>query len=157
MNLLITFIILNVANVIIQTVKSICTIKCGKTAAALVNALAYGLYTIVIVYTNADMNLWVKVVIVALANLIGVYVVKFIEEKKRKDKLWKIEFTVLGANTDNVNKLLEFAKVPHNFIPNVGKYTIFNAYCATQKESESVKEIIKQYNAKYFVSETKIL
>ena len=56
-----------------------------KTAAALVNALAYGLYTIVIVYTNADMNLWVKVVIVALANLIGVYVVKFIEEKKRKD------------------------------------------------------------------------
>lgn len=157
MNLLITFIILNIANVIIQTVKSIATIKCGKTAAALVNAAAYGLYTIVIVYTNADMNLWIKVAIVALANLIGVYVVKFIEEKKRKDKLWKIEFTVLGVNTDNVNKLLEFAKVPHNFIPNVGKYTIFNAYCATQKESESVKEIIKQYNAKYFVSETKIL
>ncbi len=157
MNLFITFIILNIANVIIQTVKSIATIKCGKTAAALVNAVAYGLYTIVIVYTNADLNLWIKVAIVALANLIGVYVVKFIEEKKRKDKLWKIEFTVLGANTDNVNKLLEFAKVPHNFIPNVEKYTIFNAYCATQKESESVKEIIKQYNAKYFVSETKIL
>jgi len=157
MNLLITFIILNIANVIIQTVKSIATIKCGKTAAALVNALAYGLYTIVIVYTNADLNLWVKVAIVALANLIGVYVVKFIEEKKRKDQLWKIEFTVLGANTDNVNRLLELAKVPHNFIPNVGKYTMFNAYCATQKESESVKEIIKQYRAKYFASETKIL
>ena len=137
--------------------KSIATIKCGKTAAALVNALAYGLYTIVIVYTNADINLWVKVAVVAVANLIGVYVVKYFEEKKRKDQLWKIEFTVLGANTDSVNKLLELAKVPHNFIPNVGKYTMFNAYCATQKESESVKEIIKQYRAKYFASETKIL
>ena len=157
MNLLITFIILNIANVIIQTVKSIATIKCGKTAAALVNALAYGLYTIVIVYTNADINLWVKVAVVAVANLIGVYVVKYFEEKKRKDQLWKIEFTVLGANTDNVNRLLELAKVPHNFIPNVGKYTMFNAYCATQKESESVKEIIKQYRAKYFASGTKIL
>ena len=157
MNLLITFIILNIANVIIQTVKSIATIKCGKTAAALINALAYGLYTIVIVYTNADLNLWVKVAVVALANLIGVYVVKFIEEEKRRKQLWKIEFTVLGANTDDVNKLLELAKVPHNFIPNVGKYTMFNAYCATQKESESVKEIIKQYRAKYFASETKVL
>lgn len=157
MNLLITFIILNIANVIVQTVKSIATIKCGKTAAALVNALAYGLYTIVIVYTNADLNLWVKVAIVALANLIGVYVVKFIEEQKRRKQLWKIEFTVLRADTDNVNRLLELAKVPHNFIPNIGKYAIFNAYCATQKESESVKEIIKQYHAKYFASETKIL
>ena len=157
MNLLITFIILNIANVIIQTVKSIATIKCGKTAAALINALAYGLYTIVIVYTNADINLWVKVVVVAVANLIGVYVVKLLEEKKRKEQLWKVEFTVLGANTGDVNKLLELAKVPHNFIPNVGKYTMFNAYCATQKESESVKEIIKQYRAKYFASETKVL
>ena len=157
MNLLITFIILNVANVIIQTVKSICTIKCGKTVAALVNAFAYGLYTIVIIYINADIDLWIKVVVVAVANLVGVYVVKLIEEKKRKDQLWKIEFTVLGANTDNVNKLLGLKEVPHNFIPNVGKYTMFNAYCATQKESESVKEIIKQYRAKYFVSETKIL
>lgn len=157
MNLLITFIILNVANVIIQTVKSICTIKCEKTVAALVNAFAYGLYTVVIIYTNADIDLWTKVIVVAVANLIGVYVVKLLEEKKRKDQLWKIEFTVLGANTDNVKKLLELAKVPHNFIPNVGKYTMFNAYCATQKESESVKEIIKQYRAKYFVTETKVL
>lgn len=92
MDLLITFIILNIANVIIQTVKSIATIKCGKTAAALVNAFAYGLYTIVIVYTNADINLWVKVAVVAVANLIGVYVVKYFEEKKRKDQLWKISY-----------------------------------------------------------------
>ena len=40
MNLLTTFILLNIANVIIQTVKSIATIKCGKTAAAVVNAVA---------------------------------------------------------------------------------------------------------------------
>ena len=79
MKLLILFIVLNVANVIIQTVKSIATIKCGKTVAALVNAVAYGLYTVVVVYTVCDLNLWVKVLVVAVANLIGVYVVKWIE------------------------------------------------------------------------------
>lgn len=157
MNLLITFIILNIANVIIQTVKSIATIKCGKTAAALVNAVAYGLYTIVIVYTNADLNLWIKVAIVALANLIGVYVVKFIEEKKRKDMLWKVELTIPKKYTESLHFDLINGKIPHNYIENVGEWTIFNCYCATQKESAIMKKICDQYNAKYFVSETKIL
>ena len=157
MKLLIIFIILNIFNVILQTVKSICTVKCGKTVAAIVNAVAYGLYTVVIVYTNADLPLIQKVLVVALSNLIGVYVVKWVEEKKKKEMLWKVEFTVLGKNTSAVANLLDLAHIPHNYIENVGKYTMFNAYCATQKQSESVKEIIKEYNAKYFVSETKEL
>ena len=157
MKLLIIFIVLNIFNVILQTVKSICTVKCGKTVAAIVNAVAYGLYTVVIVFTNADLPLIQKVLVVALSNLIGVYVVKWFEEKKKKEMLWKVEFTVLGKNTSAVANLLDLAHIPHNYIENVGKYTIFNAYCATQKQSESVKEIIKEYNAKYFVSETKEL
>ena len=157
MKLLIIFIVLNIFNVILQTVKSICTVKCGKTVAAIVNAVAYGLYTVVIVFTNTDLPLIQKVLVVALSNLIGVYIVKWVEEKKRKEMLWKVEFTVLGKNTSAVANLLDLAHIPHNYIENVGKYTIFNAYCATQKQSESVKEIIKEYNAKYFVSETKKL
>lgn len=157
MKLLIIFIILNIFNVILQTVKSICTVKCGKTVAAIVNAVAFGLYTVVIVFTNADLPLIQKVLVVAFSNLIGVYIVKWIEEKKRKQMLWKIEFTVLEKNTNSVANLLDLAHIPNNYIENVGKYTIFNAYCATQKQSESVKEIIKEYNAKYFVSETKKL
>lgn len=48
MNMLLIFIALTILNVIIQTIKSIATIKCGKTVASLVNAVAYGLYTYVI-------------------------------------------------------------------------------------------------------------
>ena len=157
MKLLIIFIVLNIFNVILQTVKSICTVKCGKTVAAIVNAVAYGLYTVVIVFTNADLPLMQKVLVVALSNLIGVYVVKWFEEKQRKEMLWKVEFTVLAQNTKTIADILTLAHIPHNYIENVGKYTIFNAYCTTQKQSESVKEIIKEYNAKYFVSETKEL
>ena len=94
-NLLWLFVGLNVVNVIIQTVKSIATVKCGKSVAALVNALAYGLYTFVVIYMTIDgLNIWVKAGIIALCNLVGVWVVKFIEEKSRKDKLWKVECTV---------------------------------------------------------------
>lgn len=155
--MILTFTLFNVLNVIIQTVKSIVTIKCNKWVAAIVNAVAYGLYTYIIVLTTADIDLWVKILVVAFANLVGVFVVKLIEEKNRKDQLWKVEFTVKSFLTEKVDSLLNLAKVPHNYIENVGQYTIFNAYCATSKESDSVKEIIKKYSAKYFVTETKIL
>ena len=157
MKLLILFIVLNVANVIIQTVKSIATIKCGKIAAALVNAIAYGLYTIVIVYTNCELNLWIKVAVVGIANLIGVYVVKWFEEKGRKDRLWKVEATVLRGYTGMLHADLVKNEISHNYLENVGKYTLFNIYCLTQKESAKAKEIMDKYDAKYFVSESKVL
>lgn len=154
--LFITFVILNIVNVIIQTVKSLATVKCGKTVASIVNAIAYGLYTVVVVYTVCDLPLWLKVVIVGVANLIGVYVVKLIEEKSRKEKLWKVECTVPQENAYYLAIELK-NQVPFNYIENVGKYAIFNIYCATQEQSATVKLILNEYNAKYFVTETKNL
>ena len=154
--MLVSFIFFNILNVVIQTIKSIVTIKCNKWVAAVVNAVAYGLYTYIVVLTASDLDLWFKIITVALANLVGVFIVKWIEEKKRKEMLWKVEFTIKKEFLKNVKTLLTLAKVPHSYIE-IGKNVIVNAYCATGKESESVKEIIKKYNAKYFVSETKIL
>lgn len=155
--LLLTFIILNILNVIIQTVKSIATVKCGKTAAAIINAVAYGLYTIVTVYMMCELELWLKALIVAVANLIGVYVVKLFEEKARKDKLWKVEATVIPQYVGNVQEDLTKMSISHNCFRTSGEHRVFNIYCPTQKESAIVKEILDKYNAKYFVSETKIL
>ena len=151
--LLLTFIILNILNVIIQTVKSIATVKCGKTAAAIINAVAYGLYTIVTVYMMCELELWLKALIVALANLVGVYVVKLLEEKARKDKLWKVEATVLRGWTKELHRALVIAEIPHNYLENVGKYTLFNIFCETQAQSTKAKHILDSFEAKYFVSE----
>ena len=156
-NLFWIFVVLNVVNVVIQTVKSIVTIKCGRVSAAIINAVAYGLYTIVLVYTVCDLNLWLKAVVVAVANLIGVYIVKLIEEKKRKDKLWKVEATIPKEHTDELHYELKVRNVPHNFIEDVGQYTVFNIYCNTQKESAIARVLLNQYHAKYFVSESKTL
>lgn len=155
--LLITFIVLNIVNVIIQTVKSIATIKCGKFSAAAVNAAAYGLYTVVVVYTVCDLPLWLKVVVVALCNLIGVFVVKLIEEKSRKDKLWKVEATIYEPYTESLIHDLKKADLPFNYIEGVGKYVLFNIYCETQTNSANARDILDYHKAKYFVSESKSL
>lgn len=156
MKLLITFIILNVINVIIQTVKSLATVKCGKTVAALVNAVAYGLYTFVVIYMTIDgLNIWAKAGIIALCNLFGVWFVKYFEEKSRKDKLWKVEATVPFEEYETVDHNLNLHYLPHNYILLGEKYAIFNIYCATQKDSEFTRKVLDRYNAKYFVSEAK--
>lgn len=156
MELLILFIVMNVLNVIIQTVKSICTIKCGKAVAAVVNAVAYGLYTYIVVLTMCDLPLLAKCLIVAGCNFVGVYVVKFFEEKARKDKLWKVEMTLPPEHAEKVHTMLQLVGIPHNYI-NIEKYVLFNCYCATQAESARVKTIANDFEAKYFVSESKTL
>lgn len=152
--LLIVFVILNAVNVIIQTVRSLATIKCKKFAAACVNALAYGLYTVVVVYTVCDLPLWWKVVIVAVCNFIGVFFVKLFEEKFRKDKMWKVEATVPKAA--DIIQSAKLLNIPLNYI-DIEKFYLVNFYCATQQDSEIVKQWLKTHDAKYFVSESKIL
>lgn len=155
--MIVSFIVFNIINVIIQTIKSIVTIKCNKWVAAIVNAIAYGLYTYIVVLTASDLDLWLKIGVTAGANLIGVFIVKLVEEKKRKDQLWKVEATISGKDTARLHEDLEKFEIPHNYIEGVGKYSVFNIFCATQNESARVKGLLELYKAKFFVSESKIL
>lgn len=153
------FIILNVVNVIIQTVKSIVTINGTKWTASIVNAVAYGLYTIVVVFMSAEgLGLLWKALIIGLANLVGVYVVKVIEEKTRKDRLWKVEATVPSYLILDLHKILNEGGVPHSWL-DIGTTdrVLLNCYCNTKNDSELVKELLDNAGAKYFVSESKVL
>lgn len=153
--LLIQFIIFNILNVIIQTVKSVATIKCGKGMAALINAVAYGFYTYIVVLTMCDLPLLWKALIVALCNLVGVYIVKWIEEKARKDKLWLVKITVPAAKFQDVKTALDGYNIPFTYY-DVKKYIVFNTFCETQKETNLVTDLCKKHNGKAFAAENKL-
>ena len=154
MNTILLFALCTAVNVILSTIKSILTVKGGKFSASFINAITYGFYSYVIVLTSADgMPIWLKMAITAICNFVGVYLVKWIEEKARKDKLWKVELTVPTRYTNTID--FDLHDVPHSYIELSDKHTLFNFYCATQKESAKVKAIANQYEAKYFVAESK--
>lgn len=156
MNTILLFALCTAVNVILSTIKSILTVNGGKVSASLINAITYGFYSYVIVLTSADgMPIWLKMAITAVCNFVGVYFVKWIEEKARKDKLWKVELTVPTKYTTTID--FDLHDVPHSYIELSDKHTLFNFYCATQKESAKVKAIANQYEAKYFVAESKNL
>lgn len=156
MKLLFTFTVLTMLNVVLSTIKSIVTIKSGKTFASLVSAGYYAFYNVVLIYTVADFPLWQKVIITFFCNLIGVFIVKWAEEKARKDKLWKVEVTIPHNQGAQMIEDCKYYKFVYNYI-DIDKYYLFNFYCATQKESANVKKLLQSYDAKYFVTETKEL
>ena len=103
---------------------------------------------------NWDMPLWEKVIVVGSANLIGVYVVKFFEEKSKKDKLWKIEFSLKKGYFDSAVKELNINDISYNF-STFGEYITITAFANTQEETKIISNIVKKNNAKYFITETK--
>lgn len=156
MSMLFSYILFNIINVVVQTVKSIATIKCGKGTAAIINAIAYGLYTYIIILTTCDLPLWIKIITVGGANLVGVWLVKYFEEKGRKDKLWKLEIAIPKQYGVAVNTMLNEKEIPHNYTV-VGKWVMFNCYCSTQEESHNVVQIAKRFKGKMSAYESKTL
>ena len=156
MRIILIFIILSIINVIFSTIRSITTIKSGKFLASIISGGYFAFYNIMLIYTVMDFPLMIKCIITFVCNVIGVFTVKFIEEKMRKDKLWKVEVTIPTKWINAVD--FDLREVPHNYIKISDKHTLFSFYCATQTDTKKVKDICNQYEPKYFASEcTKIL
>ena len=153
---LLVFVGLSIVNVVFSTIRSIVTINGSKAVASLISGGYFAFYNVMMIYTVADFPMWQKCVITFVCNVVGVWFVKWGEEKARKDKLWKVEATIDKAEFETNKELLDLFKVPHNYI-DIGKYVILNFYCSTGKQSETVKSLLSEMNAKYFVAESKSL
>lgn len=156
MNVLILFSLLTVVNVIFSTIKSIVTIKSGKTVASLISAGYYGYYNVVLIYTVADFPLWQKVVVTFLANLVGVWLVKWGEEKAKKDKLWLVKITIPVNYSDIIKKELNNNNISFTYY-DINKYFVFDCFCENQKDTKIVSTLCKKYQGKIFATENKIL
>ena len=154
---LLAFVALSIINVVFSTVRQLTTHGDNKVLAALLSGGYFAFYNVMVIFTVADFPLWQKCAITFFCNVIGVYVVKWGEEKARKDKLWKVEATVTNEVADKVHNDLKANNLPHTFITNLGKHCVFNVYCETQQDSVKAKIVLEYYNAKYFVSESKNL
>ena len=157
-NFLIAFVVLSIINVVFSTIRSLVVNNGGKVWASLLSGGYFAFYNIMMVYTVADFPMWQKCVITFVCNVVGVFLVKWGEEKARKDKLWKIEAT-FKHDDSLIAELKEWSKVNDiGFKYNdIVKYYEIDFYSHTQAESVIIKNFIQKHNGKYFVSESKSL
>lgn len=157
MNAILIFAIATIINVTLSTIRSICTIKCGKWLSAVTNAVCYGFYPLIVMLTAKDtVSILVNMGITAVANFVCVWVIKLIEEKAKKDKLWKVEMAIPLDNANYVIDVMNGTTIPHNY-NYLGKWCVFNCYCATQEQSRAVADLAKQRGGKISAYESKTI
>lgn len=154
-NLLLIFFALTILNVILSTVKSIVTIKASPSIAALVNALYYALYNIVLIYTVADFPMWQKVTVTFICNLFGVWIVKYFEQKARKDKLWLLKMTIPAKYFDSAKRLLEEKDISFTYY-SFPSFIVFDCFCTTSNDTKNATEICRLFEGKMFATENKL-
>lgn len=156
--LLTLFVVLTIVNVVLNTTRTIVTVKGGIFWSSLVSAIAFGFYTIVIIYTICDLPMWIKAATTALANFVGTWFVKWIEMKMRKDRLWMVDVVLTGPQIYAAKSYLDPWKIQYIEIPiSNSDSSQFHIYSKTQDESRRIKELLEGYNAKYVVLESKSL
>lgn len=150
------FVILNFINVLINTARSLTTVKGGKWIASVMNALCYGYYTVIIVITATyEIPLSLKIIAVAIVNFIGVFTIKFCEEKIQKEKLWIYKAKGIDKHTSKaITNALNELNIKY-IVTNVNiNFTNFEIFSNTQKESAVIKSILDNYSIKYYAVET---
>ena len=162
MNFLLLYCALSFVNVVIQTIKSLCTVKCSTFISACVNAVAYGLYVYVIFLTNAEgLSLWGKAIIAAVANFSGVYIANMLFNKVfSREVEWIVNVIVPeGKNAilfqeDLEKEKIEYLKFGDRLWMAMNDKRVYYVFCPTCKDSEKLKKIIDKYdNIKYIINE----
>lgn len=154
MAMILLFTALTIVNVIIQTIKSLCTVRCSNFVSACVNAVAYGLYTFVIFFTTADgMSLWAKAGITAVANFFGVYIANFLFKKLfDKTTRWKVEVSIPYENAEAFEYGLLKACLENYICGYSENWRAYAIFCEDKKDSANLKKILPE-GAKYNVVE----
>lgn len=150
------FALMTIINVTLSTIRSLCTIKGGKWLSATTNAICYGFYPLIVMLTaKGTVDIVVNMIITAVVNFVCVWLIKFVEEKARKDKLWLVKITIPKEHFEKAKFWLKTWEIPYSYV-DIEKYVVFDTYCATQKDTEFAIKVCDMFNGKKFATESKL-
>ena len=147
---IVVFIVCSLVNVILSTLKTLIMVNAGRGSAIIINAICYGFYTLVVKQLSS-VDYMTAVVVTILANIVGVWISYKIMDLFKKDKLWRITVTLKG-NKELAECIEQLKKYNIGFTP-IEKTNSVDIYSYNQKESAIVKNILENYNHKYFIQE----
>ena len=157
---IVVFIICQLINVALNTIKTIIMHKEEKISSSVINAITYGFYAIIVIMTASSLPLWITILITAITNLIGVYGSMWVLERFKKDSLWEITATIDNSTNYNLHYLqtvLQLYAISYNYIQtNKQEEYVFHIYSKSQKESTIIKEELDIIQAKYIVHEERV-
>lgn len=150
---LMIFILVQVINVIISTIKSVVTVNGTKEVASIISAISYT-FGAVITKLITKQSFETVIIITFFTNLFGVYIGKLIVDKMKKERLWTFSATIKTSDEEKMQKSLQSRGVKYVLINAKNNRSLFNIFSQSRGESAIIKEILLEFNAKYNVTES---
>lgn len=155
------FFVLQLANVIVSTIRSILTIKGTRLQAAIINAIYFSFYTVIVVFIVSDftsnqiLNWIIKISVVFVTNFFGVFISFKITNKARKDKMWEIVAIFSDKNEmSQAISIFDENKVPnYPACSNEKNLNILKIYSSGRKASKEINDVLKKYQVKTIIHE----
>ena len=140
---MITFIIVQFINVIISTFKTVLTIKGNKLTASIINSVSYT-FGAVITKLITQQSFEVVIIVTFFANLIGVFIAKWILEKREPVRLWVYQVTVKDNELEKIENQLLKRNIKYTAMKALNDRNSISVYSYSKLESRIVKDILEQ-------------
>lgn len=142
------FIVLQLVNVCVSTVKSIVTVNGTAWTASLWNALSYTISAVATKMITIQ-SFEVVIGVTLVTNIIGVYLAKTYLELKRPERLRIINSTVRSDLTETIENSLRKRGIQYTLAVGLNDRYLFSIYAYTKAESGMVYEILNKHNLRY--------
>ena len=136
------FVLIQFVNVILSTFKSILTVNGGKISASLINSISYTFGSVI---TKLITKQSYEVVIIStfLTNFIGVFIAKWLLEKREPIKLWIFQVTVKRNKFKEIERNLQKSNIKYTAMEALNNRVSISIYSYDKLESDIVRRIIK--------------
>ena len=146
------FIILQIINVILSTIKSIVLSKGYKWGTIIANTIYFGIYTAVLKQLALVDDMFLLIVITMIANFFGTWVGFDILERIRKADLWIVKTVVTIDLIKDYKAALNEAGIKYiSYQTTWDECTAVDIFSESRDESKTIKKILEQFDAKYSV------
>ncbi len=146
------FIILQIVNVILSTIKSIVLSKGYKWGTIIANTIYFGIYTAVLKQLALVDDMFLLIVITMIANFFGTWVGFDLLERIRKADLWIVKTVVKIDRIKDYKAALNEAGIKYiSYQTTWDECTAVDIFSESRDESKTIKKILEQFDAKYSV------
>lgn len=151
------FVLLNLINVVLGTLRSILTVKAKQSTAVIINTLSYTFYAGIVKLISGQ-SLVVVLLTTAITNIIGVFIATNLVKKILPNKLQVFDISIDNKMLGNFCLSLDFFKLQYSiFEIKNSQYTNIRLYSYSKRQSKQIHKTIENYNnfLKYNITECK--
>lgn len=144
------FVVIQLVNVIISTIKSIVTVNGSRKNASIINAISYT-FGAVITKLLTQQSFEVAIIVTFITNLLGVWIGKYIMDKRKPENLWTVNATVRSKEKSALEKALLHRGIQFILLPAENDRYLYTIFARSKAESALLEDILKNFDVKYHI------